>query len=271
MRARERVLVAGVLASAILVAIAAPAAAKILKTRRPGEYKALALNVGSGFEFGSDSEQSEYGFPVLVEYGFTKVLKLSVEPSYVLVRKKKGGSIEGPGDLETTLTCEFPTERRYRPGLGLEGVVKWPTARRGDLGTGEPDYSFGVIVSKELVPFDLDLNAVYTFIGSPPGVSLKNTFEASLAAEWQVTAVLDVEAEVVTSIGAGGRFHGQPGSLGGLANLGGPEQGQSESEGTLGFAEHLSDRLKVEEGIILKSDGSWQAVVGWEFDFAEGQ
>ena len=260
-----------ILAAAISILSAPPAGAVIFKTKRPGQYKELALTVGSGFEYETDGEEAEYGFPFLVEYGFTQMFKLSVEPSYVIVRKHAGGSISGLGDLETTVTCEFPTERRYRPGLALEGVVKWPTARRGDLGTGKADYSFGVIVSKELMPFDLDFNAVYTFIGSPPGVSLKDTFEASLAAEWHVTAVLDIEAEAVTSIGAGGRFHGQPGSLGGLANLGGPEQGQSESEGTLGFAEHLTDRLKVEEGLILKSDGSWQAVVGWEFDFAEGQ
>jgi len=259
------------LATAILITAAAPAEAKILKTKRPGEYKELALTVGSGFEYETDGEESEYGFPFLVEYGFTKVLKLSVEPSYVLVRKKNGGRITGPGDLETTLTCEFPTERRYRPGLALEGVVKWPTARRGDLGTGETDYSLGAILSKEFVGFDLDLNAIYTFVGSPPGVQLKNTFEASLAGEWHLRPMLSIEAEAVTAAGAGGRFRGTPGGLSGFANIGGPEQGQSESEFTLGLAEFLSERFKFEEGMILKSGGSWQAVVGWEYDFGEGK
>jgi len=250
---------------------AAPADATIFKTRRPGQYRPLALVVGSGLEYETDGEESDYGFPFLVEYGFTSMLKLSVEPSYVVVRKNAGGSVSGLGDLETTVTCEFPTERRYRPGLALEGVVKWPTAKRGDLGTGKADYSLGVIISKELVPVDLDLNAVYTFVGDPSGVNLENTLEVSLAAEWSLSTLLSLEAEAVTSLGAGGRFHGQPGSLGGLANLGGPEQGQSESEGTLGLAEHLSDRFKLEEGMILKSDGSWQAVAGWELDFGEGQ
>lgn len=270
MSARERSFVACGLAAAILAALAAPAAAKILKTRRPGQYRALALNVGSGFEFESDSERSEYGFPFLVEYGVTKLLKVSVEPSYVLIRKKKGGSIDGLGDLETTLTYEFPTERRYRPGLALEGVVKWPTAHARELGTGETDYSIGAIVSKEFVPFDMDLNGVYTFVGSPPGVRLENTLGASLAIEWHLTPALDIEAEVVTAFGAGG-FRGQPGTLGGFANLGGAVQGQSESEGTLGFAEHLSEWLKLEEGLILKSDGSWQAVAAWEYDFGGGR
>jgi hypothetical protein len=266
-----RALAASIMVTAIMAAAAAPAAAKILKTRRPGQYKELTLTVGSGFEYETDGEESESGFPFLVEYGFTKMLKLSVEPAYIRVHRKDGGKVRGPGDLETTLTCEFPTERRYRPGLALEGVVKWPTARRGDLGTGEADYSLGAIVSKEFVRFDLDLNAIYTFVGSPPGVHLKNAVEASLAAEWHLTPVFDIESEVVTAAGAGGRFRGTPGGLHGFGNIGGPEQGQSESEATLGLAEHLGESLKLEEGMILKSDGSWQTVVGWEFDFGGGK
>jgi hypothetical protein len=268
---QDRALAATLLVAAWLVTFAVPAQAKILKTRRPGQYHELELTVGSGFEYETDGEESEYGFPFLLEYGFTKILKLSAEPSYVLVRKKLGGTISGPGDFETTLTAEFPTERRYRPGLALEGVVKWPTARRGDLGTGETDYTIGAIVSKEFVRFDLDLNAAYTFIGSPPGTHLENTFEASLAGEYHLTPSLDIEGEAVTANGAGGRFRGTPGTLGGFGNIGGPEQGQSESEFTLGLAELFTKRLKLEEGMILKSDGSWQTVVGWEYDFGEGQ
>ena len=82
--------------------------------------------------------------------------------------------------------------------------------------------------------------------------------------------MLDVEAEAITSIGAGG-FRALPGTLGGFANLGGAVQGQSESEGTLGLAEHLNEKFKLEEGVILKSDGSWQVVAAWEFDFGGGR
>jgi hypothetical protein len=268
---RLRALVVPSLIVSSLLISSKPSSARILKTRMPGQYQELALTVGSGFEYETDGEESEYGFPFLVEYGFTKILKLSIEPSYTLVRKKAGGSLHGPGDLETTITCEFPTERRYRPGLSLEGTVKWPTAPRGDLGTGKSDYSLGAIVSKEFVQFDLDLEGLYTFVGDPPGVHLQNTLETSLAAEWHLTPSLDLEGEAVTAIGAGGRFHGTPGSLSGFGNIGGPEQGQSESEFTLGLAERLTSRFKLEEGAILKSGGSWQSVVAWEFDFGEGK
>ncbi len=255
---------------AALVVSPAPAGARILKTKFQRPHQAprlLSLTLGSGFEYETDSEESEYGFPFLAEYAFTDMLKLSVEPSLVWVRKKTGGSISGMGDLETTITCEFPTERRVRPGFALEGVVKWPTARRGDLGTGETDYSIGAVVSKELVGFDLDLNAVYTFTGSPPGVHLQNTFEGSLATEWHITSRLDVEAEALTTFGAGGQFRGTPGTLAGFANLGGPEQGQTEWECMIGLARHIGEFLKLEVGGVLKSGGSWQTVVARSWDF----
>ncbi len=273
MRGREHALAACIVAAALLV-VAAPAGAKILKTKRPGQYKELTLTVGGGVEYETDSEESEYGFPFLVEYGLSDALKLSVEPSYVAIRSKPGqvgDNVSGLGDLETTVEYEFLPERRYRPGLTAEGIVKWPTAADPLIGTRKTDYSLGLIGSKEFVQFDLDLNAVYTFVGSPSGVPLQNTLELSLAAEWHLTPVLDIEAEAVTAAGAGGRFRGTPGTLGGFGNLGGPEQGQSESEFTLGLAELLNRRLKLEEGMILKSDGSWQTVVGWEFDFGEGK
>ena len=262
---------AAALALAALALSAGPVAAKILKTRRPGEYQPLTLIVGSGTEFETDGEESQYGFPFFAEYGFSKMIKASVEPNYLLVRKQKGGSIGGLGDLETAVTCEFPTERRYRPGLALVGVVKWPTAPRPRLGTGKMDYSFGGIVSKEFVGFDLDLNALYTIVGRPAGVRLQNTFEVSLAGEWHLTRTLDLEAEVVNARGAAGRFHGQTGSLGGFANIGGPEQGQIESEVTLGLARRFGEFFKLEQGAVLKSGGSWQLVFAWEYDFSGGK
>jgi hypothetical protein len=258
------------LATGLLLA-ASPAGAVIFKTTRPGQYKELSLTVGSGFEYETDGEESEYGFPLFVEYGLTGNLDVTVEPVYTVVRKKDGESINAFGDLETALIYEFPTERRYRPAIALEGLVKWPTAPAGDLGTGKPDYSFGLIISKELPQCDLDLNAVYTVIGEPAGVRLKNTFEASFAAEWHLSYVLDIGFEVVAAFGAGGAFYAVPGSLDTFANIGGPEQGQTESEATLGFAEHLGDKFKLEEGMVLKSDGSWQLVTAWEFDFGEGR
>jgi hypothetical protein len=251
--------------TAVLSAAPLPASAKIVQTRR---FRELALVVGSGFEYQSDGEQTEYGYPFLLEYGPSDALKLTVEPSYLRIRDKVAGrTTSGIGDLETTVAWEFLTMRRYRPALVVEGIVKWPTAKRGELGTGKTDYSIGAVVSKEFVHVDLDLEALYTFVGSPAGVQLKNTNETSLAAEWHLSSSLDLIGEFVTS--GGGGFRGQSGTIGGFGGLGSVGSGGRESEGTLGMAEHLTDHLKLEEGLIYKSDGSWQAVAAWELDFGE--
>jgi len=248
-----------------MVAGTQPASAKIVKTKR---FRELALVVGSGIEYQSDSDQTEYGYPFLLEYGPSDALKITLEPSYVSLRDKNvGRTVQGLGDFETTLAWEFLRARRNRPALAVEGIVKWPTAKHDEIGTGKTDYSLGGIVSKEFVRMDLDLEAVYTFVGSPAGASLQNTFETSLAAEWHLSSFFDIEAEALTSVGTG-RTHGQSG-IGGFGGLGASEQGGRESEGTLGLAEHLSDHLKLEEGFIYKSDGTWQAVAAWELDFAE--
>ena len=228
----------------------------------------LRLVLGSGFEYETDAEESEYGFPFFAEYGFNDALTLTVEPSAVVIRRKSRGDLSGFGDLETTLTAEIVSERRHRPAFAIASTIKWPTAKRGDLGTGERDVSIGAIVSKEFLSCDVDANVVYTFIGDPPGVSLKNTLEASLASEWHPRPVLDVIAEVVTHFGAGGTFRGGTSALGGFANIGGPEQGQAEFEVTLGLAERLGEFLKFEQGVVAKNDGAFQFVIAWEYDFA---
>jgi hypothetical protein len=258
------------LALVLVIAAGAPASARILKTRRLGQPgQGLALTIGSGFEYETDPEESEFGYPFLLEYEMTRALKLSVEPSYVQIRSKpgeRGTSVSGSGDLETTVEYEFLSERRYRPALTFEGIVKWPAAAHEEIGTHEMDYSLGLIVSKEFVGFDVDLNALYTFVGSPPGVELQNATEVSFASEWHLRPALDLEGEVVTSTGGG--IRGQSGTLGGVGGRAG-SIGPSENltEGTLGLAVHLNDYLKLEQGLVAKSDGSWQFVFAWEWDF----
>jgi hypothetical protein len=267
----------GVLIIVVLLETAAPSSAGIMKTKRKrpsarGTYRELLLVIGSGFEFTTDSEESEYDFPFLVEYGFTRNLKLSAEPDWAYIHFKDGSKpVSGFGDLETTLTFEFIGERRKRPAIATEGIVKWPTAT-SELGTGKADYSIGAVVSKDLVKVELDFNAVYTFAGSPPGIQMKNTGEASIAAEWHLNSVLDLEGEIATNTGSGGGFHGRPGSIGGIGgSIRAAEPSGAETEGTLGLAELLNPCLKLEEGVILNSDGSWQIVTAWEWDFGEGE
>jgi hypothetical protein len=77
--------------------------------------------------------------------------------------------------------------------------------------------------------------------------------------------MVDVEGEIVTST------QGVRGRSGTISGIGSAEAGGSETEGTLGLAEHLFERLKLEEGGVYKSDGSWQLVFAWEWEFGSGR
>jgi len=252
-------IVAGLLATAL------PAAARITRTRPSASSTAYstpapsiwaplsAFVLGAGVDYRSDGEQTEYGFPILLEYNLTEKLKLTLEPEYasIVSQSQDVRSVSGFADLETAVTYEFLRERRYRPALSVEGRIKWPTAEDPDLGDPGRDYTLGLIASKDLVFVELDLNVLYTFIGDR---EQEDTVELSLAAAWPVNRYVDVIAEVasVTRIG----------------DLRGEESGgRSETEATVGLAWNVSKNLKLEQGIVFKEHGVWEAVFAWEWSF----
>jgi hypothetical protein len=252
---------------AVALAWAPPASARILKTRSANGQAGLL--VGSGFEFESDGSSTEYGVPLLAEWSPFEPFKIGLEPTFVFVQDAGKPLVAGFGETELAFTYEFVTERRVRPSFSFEQVAKLPTAVPDSLGTGEPDVSLGLIVDKDLVWFDVELNTVYTFIGSPTGDNLHNTVEVGLAADIPLNWFLDVEVEGVVSTG---RLSGAGGSggIGGFRSGTAAEEGGSEAEGTVGIAEALTRHLKIEEGVNFKADGAWQVVAAWEYDFGEG-
>ena len=148
--------------AAALLATSSPAFARILRTRSSPSATWdpwFPLIIGSGVEFQTDKDQTEYDFPFLLEYNFTETLKLTVEPlvTHIEGKAKDVRTVTGAGDLETSLEYEFLRERRYRPALTAEGVIRWPTHTDPDTGNSGRDYSIGLIASKDLVFLDVDL------------------------------------------------------------------------------------------------------------------
>jgi hypothetical protein len=259
------------LAIAWTLASAEPACAQVIgKSKQAGSKGTtpeVPLVIGAGIEFESDGQSREAEYPLVVEYDVTPRLKANLELSYVSIQSKSSdvSSANGVGDFETSLEYEFLSESRLGPALTALGGIKWPTATAPDLGTGETDYTLGLIASKELGDVDVDLGAEYTFVGSPRGVHLGNTFEVSLAAEWELTRLVDLEGEVLYLRGGGATLGNQAGTgaVFPTSSLG----GSSTYQFTVGVAEHVNDHLKLEEGVVLEPDGSWQAVVFVEWDF----
>lgn len=257
-------LAAGVTALLSALTLAQPAAARLLRvgpTPLERWNPLVALTIGSSVEYEHAGDQSQFEFPFFVEYNFTPALKATIEPSVVhLVPKKRdGSSVTGLGDLETALDYEFLRERRYRPALTAEGVVRWPTATHADLGEAGRDYSIGLIASKDLVFVDLDLRLLYTSVADRQS---QDVFELSLAAQWHLNYRFDVEAEIVHSFGGGSGAASRLSSGGAISRA-----GADLTEGTVGVAWRVSRRLKLEHGAVFSSDGTWRLVLAWEFSF----
>ena len=240
------------------------ASAKILRTKpsASSSWSTFPLTFGSGFEFETDSQETIYDFPLLLEYNFLEELKFSIEPNFAHIDPKTAGarSVTGMGDLETTLEFEFLSETDFRPAISAEGVVKWPTASDSAFGTGNWDYSIGLIASKDLLFVDLNFEVFYTFVGS---TGQRDTLEFLLSVKKQLNHIFELEGEVVTSIGMGSGS-GQSGTL---SRHGAVVASENEFEGLLGLAEHVNKRLKLEEGVIIRNDLSWQFVIAWEWSF----
>src|SRR5258705_13421854 len=257
----------GFLVLAATLIVAQPAFARITRIRQtPSETwnPLLPLVIGSGLEIQTDKDETSYEFPMLFEYNFTEEFKISIEPNYVLKvpRDPQDSTIEGWGDLETSAEWEFLKERRWRPALTAELIIKWPT--HASLDTGDPgrDYSFGLVASKDFVYFDMDISAIYTFVGARDA---KNSVEIDVDAEYHLTHYMDLIAEIATTFG--GNVRGRPG----LGGVGGGQRDATKSsdiEGTVGLSWKVNKHLKLEEGIVYNTDGSWKFVVAWEYSIS---
>jgi len=157
------------------------------------------LKLESAFEWQTSDQGREVGVPLVIEYAFTKDFELEVEPTpYTGIFPKIGPKSQGVGDTEATAIMRFIGEQGWVPNFALAGEVKFPTARDMNIGTGEFDSTWYLIISKRFFDrVDLHLNAGYTFVGSPPGVKLMNTFDYAAAIDFHATPKLDLLAEII--------------------------------------------------------------------------
>lgn len=241
------VIVGGVLGSV------APALAQstIIHTRKPPSeiWSPLhPLTIGASVEFETEHPTTEIEVPVTVDYNVSRYLLVHLEPQFGYIDTDKS-DIGGLGDTETSVEYEFLHERRYTPSLTSQAGIRWPTASHAALGEPGIDYFLGLDLNKDLVYFELDSNLVFTFASS---YQVQNSFEASLAVEVPLTHHFDLLAEVVRTMDAG------PVKENGSADL---------TEGTLGWAWHPSAFTTLEQGFTVRSDGTWQLILGWQYSF----
>jgi len=222
-----------------------------------------AFEFNTAFEYQTSKDGKEYALPMMLEYGVTDKLTLLVEPVfYTSIRPSSGDSATGIGDVEGTLQYLFLTETHSRPAMAVAVEIKFPTAKNTLIGTGKYDYTLYLIASKRFGDFDLHANLGYTFIGKPDGVSVKNTFDYAVAAEWFANKKWDIVAEVYGNTSAikntGEANQEQPGMMRrapfGPENPITPEIAGSETVGTIGFRYHATDAVALSLGLSYDSN-----------------
>ena len=113
----------------------ASAQSSVFRTRRSASSVALPLVVGGGFEFETDSDQTQYDLPFFAQYSFTETFQLSVETalSHIDAKSQAASTLTGIDDLEATLEYELIRERRFAPSFTVDRLCWRP--RRHAIGS----------------------------------------------------------------------------------------------------------------------------------------
>lgn len=243
-------LMCGCLIVAAVALAAPPAAARIVRTTPPPSdtwNPLLPLTLGTSVEFESKKDENEYKCPFLVEYNFNKYLKLTIEPAFVYIQSKSPDvrTVHGAGDTEFSVEYEFSHERRYLPSVTGQVIVRSPTGSNPNLGSPGFDYGGALIFTKDFIFADADLTLAYTKSGDREQPDI---FEVALATEIPLGRHFYLIGELVETIEMGRR--------------------RNHTEGTLGIGWHVTEQFKVETGLLIRDDGTYQGIVGFEWSFA---
>jgi hypothetical protein len=267
---RWRVLPVVLLGTSLMVALPRPGfASQPLETETARPVRAGWVQAEGVFEFQTSSSGEEYDLPFALEYGVTDRLNLLVEPVlFTAIRPSSGQNATGVGDIELTLSYLAITERAVIPALAPAFEVKLPTAKNRSIGTGETDYRFLLIASKQFGRLDTHVNFGYTLLGSPEGANFDNIFDYAFAAEYKLTPSLDLVAEVLGNTAAT--------STSDTAETGGPvtpatttpEAPGTEVSGLLGIRYYFEPNLFVSLGASYDNNDAFLVRPGvtWAFE-----
>lgn len=192
-----------VLVSTLLVVHATASTAQTLETETARLLPARRWEIGSAFELQKSGDGTEAAIPFAFEYGLTNRVELLVEPvPYTAIRPKLGRRAIGAGDIEATVTGLLRQETRSMPALAFAAEVKFPTARDSLIGSGEPDYTGYVILSKRFGRIDTHLNVAYTFVGRQDNIQLNNIVSFAAAGVYKLSPRSELFGEVLGNTAA---------------------------------------------------------------------
>lgn len=142
-------------------------------------------------------------------FNFTRTVRVYQEANkyeyYVKKNNKpfisgKGKRCSGMGDLVLRAKGKIWDEGRILPGLSARAALKVPTGEKDRaLGSGEPDYGFGLLLQKNIKRLTAYLNTDVVFPGNAyeeENVPITEFYKAMLGAEYKVSSRFSILAQV---------------------------------------------------------------------------
>ncbi|MCA9756619.1 MAG: transporter [Candidatus Eisenbacteria bacterium] len=171
----------------------------------------------SAVQFETDDEGKAWTAELAFQLQMTDRTQLLIEAMPFLREDPDGdASVQGLGDTEVTVSYLLvpDDEENLVPSFVLGAKAKLPTAAT-DLGTGKLDYSGLAILGKEFEVLDVELELEYATFGSPSGMALDDQFLYSISADYSVSDLLSVFAELAgNSAPAAGESRSDVGTFG---------------------------------------------------------
>lgn len=165
------------------------------------------VKLESGLRYSNFSKGDEsYDVNLELNYGVVNNLDIGIEVPYVFWRPEHGERADTTGDVILKSRLLLLKGREGNPiSITVQPFFKLPASENKQsilqsgpgLSSGETDFGFLFIATREMEPMIAHLNLGYIFINRPPfGTDYKNIFTFKLAMEYKGDNNLDVVGEL---------------------------------------------------------------------------
>jgi len=156
------------------------------------------IKLESGIRYTNFPKGDEaYSLDIELNYGIINNLDVGIEVPYVFWQPQNEESVQTVGDMILKSRLLFLKGREGNPiSLTIQPFFKVPTPKNDTqvlqsgpgLSTGETDFGFVFIATREISPLVAHMNLGYTFINKPSfGRDYENVFSFKLALEYEGT------------------------------------------------------------------------------------
>jgi hypothetical protein len=190
----------GLVGCALLAGRAEASRPLVIDDAEPVAYKHFQIQAGLGYSAGDDVQS--FTTPTVLSYGVVPRLELGVGSGAIWERRDEELDVaEDVGSaLDTVLAAKWKIldQKNFLADQTLELSIKLPTASESKgLGTGQTDEDVTWVVTRKISDnLQVDVNAGYTFRGSPDDENLRDLVHYGIAVEYLLTKHLQPVAEI---------------------------------------------------------------------------